>query len=128
MEHWATPSFFLMLNMEQFEKNWHDGSDGRCGHTVIRKRNLIRDSVRRFGLHPLHGKRRLTTNMTSLRDALVASSGNQAAEAQLYQADSTWACPGFDDDNASISSGSLTRFEGNVEARVPNKSRLGQRG
>ena len=46
--------------------------------------------------------------MTSSRDTLVALSGNQTAEAQLYQADKTRAYPGYASDNASISSGSLS--------------------
>ena len=89
---WSTgDTFFLMLKMEQFEKRWHYDSEGRRVHTKIRKRNPIMDSIRRCGLHPPPEE---MVAMTSFRDTVMALSGNQAAEAQLYQADNIWAYPG----------------------------------
>ena len=39
---------------------------------------------------------------------MLALSGNQVAEAQLYQADSTWDHTELADENASISCGSMS--------------------
>ena len=68
--------------------------------------------IRRFGLHPPQEETppdgQGTVDMTSFRHTLIALSGNQTAEAQLYQADNTWAHPGKIDDNVSMSSGSLS--------------------
>ena len=49
-----------------------------------------------------------TVNMASFGDTPIVVAGNQAAEEQLYQADNNWAYLLYDDDNVSISSGSLS--------------------
>ena len=63
--------------------------------------------------------------MTSFGDAVMALSGNQAAEAQLFQPDYTWATLGHHDDSASVSHLILGKWE-NVEVWVPKKRGLGQ--
>ena len=79
---------------------------------MVRKRNPIVDSVRRRGLHtpqeeaPPGGQGEM--DMTSFRDAVMALSASQAAEAQLHQAGSAWGCPDLAADDASISSDSVS--------------------
>ena len=41
-----------MLNMEQFEKNWHYDPQGRRVYTMRRLRNPFMDGIHRLGLHP----------------------------------------------------------------------------
>ena len=43
--------FFLMLQSDQYEKQWHYHTDGNQVHTMLRKRNPIMDSFRKYGLH-----------------------------------------------------------------------------
>ena len=74
-------------------------SKARRMYTMLRLRNPIMDSIRRFGLHLLQKETppdgQCTVHMTSFRSTIVP-------------ADNNWAHPGYDDDNASISSGSLS--------------------
>ena len=111
-------SFSWLLKMEQSEKTWHYDEQGRRTYTMLRLRNPIMDSIRRCGLHPPSEETppdgQGTVNMASFGDTLIALSGNQPAEAQLYQSDKNWAYPGYDDDNASISSGSLSPDLGHI--------------
>ena len=66
--------------------------------------------------------------MATFGDAVMALSGYQVAETQLYLADGTRGVPEFDDDGDSVSSGSMS-----LDVRemwrygCPKKSRLGQR-
>ena len=68
-------------------------------NTMLRLRNPFTDGIRRFGLHPPQEETQTDdqgiVDMTFLRETLVALSGNQAAEAQLYQDDNNWAYPGL---------------------------------
>ena len=83
--------------MKQYEKNWHYDEQGRRLFTMLRLRNPIMDEIRRFGLNltqeetPPIGQGEV--DMTSFGDAVMALSGNQAAEAQLCQPDFSWAHP-----------------------------------
>ena len=81
-------------------------------HTQCCERNPIMDSIRQFGLHPLQKEtpqgEQGVVDMASFKNTLVASSGNQAAEAQLYRTDNTWTHPVSLDDGASISGGRLS--------------------
>ena len=45
-------TFFWLQKMEQFEKAWHYDEQGRRTYTMLRLRNPIMDSIRRFGLQP----------------------------------------------------------------------------
>ena len=45
-------TFFWLLKMAQFEKTWHHDEQGRRAYTMLRLRNPIVDSIRRFGFQP----------------------------------------------------------------------------
>ena len=101
-----------MPKFDQFEKKWHEGSDGNRVCPMLRKQNPIMDSIRRRGLHLPQAETPPTgqgeVDKTSFGDAVMASSRNLVAETQFYQADSTWGYPGLADDDASISIGSMS--------------------
>ena len=98
---------------------------------MIRKRNSIVDSIRRCGLHPppeeIPPDEQGKVDITSFRDTVMASLGNQASEAQLYQADNSWVHVGYHDECASMSSGSLSPDVGGKRGSMGEKPGLGQR-
>ena len=88
------------------------------------------DGVRWFGLQPRQEdtlpEPRDSRGMTSLKDTLIAFSGGQTVDAQLYQDNNNWRDPWLADDNASISSGSLFTGLGEMwRYGCPKKSRIG---
>ena len=85
--------FFLMSNAKQFEKTW------RCDEQGWRTYTLLRCGIRSWTVSVSLGlissqeetppDEQGMDDMASFRDTLMALSGNQAAEAQLYQTDNT---------------------------------------
>ena len=112
MGHWRHLLLVMKLKTERFEKTWHHDEQGRRAQTMLRLRNLIMDSIRRFGLRLPQEETQTDdlgrVDVTSYKDTVVTFSGNQAVEAQLYQAAHTWAYLGYHDDSASIPCGSLS--------------------
>ena len=57
---------------------------------MLRLQNRIMDSIHKFGLHPPHEETRVDdkglVDIFSFRNTVMAISGNEAAEAHLYQA------------------------------------------
>ena len=67
------------------------------------------DSFRIYGLHLLEEKASLKgVDMVSLGDVVMALTGYQVAESQLYQEDSTWGYLELNDDGNSVSSGNMS--------------------
>ena len=60
--------------------------------------------------------------MTSLKDTLIALSGDQTVDAQLYQDNNTWEDPGYDEQRLDIDRKLLSRFGRDVAVRECPKS------
>ena len=79
--------------MLESEETWHCDSDGNRVYTMVRKCNPIMDSFRRRGLHlpreetPSCGQ--VEVDVAFFGDEVMALTGYQVGETQLYQPDST---------------------------------------